>query len=313
MNDKISPVFYIFILDVFLLIFLSPYICFSGTESNKTWEFYGKSQGGSAYYYSKKNTTTSSDIISVWSYKTVTDEERKEKIESIKKYNSEESTKYQNYAYSISLLEIDCKKKLNRAKEIIFYTKDGEILDHAILNSEWESVLPKSIGEILYQKLCIPEKKPDLMPPKVEAAVKPAKTETTRIAPLKTKDSDKNDLIQYGKFQGSVYSYNKTSIKHKTNNVVQVWRKLTYSNEHKERDIQMLVKSGLYTRQQLERLSYDLTLYEINCENSRSRLISIICYDMNDNVLLQRSNDKAKWEYIAPKSEEYYLRKQVCE
>jgi hypothetical protein len=309
MNDKTSPVFSLCFLVVFLFVFLFPYICFSGPESNKTWEFYGKSKGGSAYYYSRTDTTTSSDIIAVWSYKTITDDERKEKIESIKKYNLEESTKYLHYAYSISLLEIDCKKKLNRAKEIIFYNNEGKILDHDIFNSEWESIISKSIGEILYQNICINEKKPYVGPLKA----KPAKIETTRTGPPKMKDSDKNNWVQYGKFKGSVYSYNKGSIKHKTKNVAQVWRKLIYSNEHKERDIQMLVKSGLYTRQQLERLSYDLTLYEIDCKNNRSRLTSIICYDKNDNRLLQRSNDKAKWESIAPKAEEYYLRKQICE
>lgn len=290
------------------IVFLSSALCFSEPASNK-WEFYGKSKGGSLYYYNKATASQSADITTVWSYKTITDNERKEKVESVRKDNMEESIKYQQGDYSISRIEIDCHKRLNRVKEILFYDKEGTILDHGIFNNEWESIAPQSMADLLYQKICVTEKKSYTeKPDKMSAKIKSAGPES-----LKIKKREKHDWIPYGRLiQGSVYAYDKANIKYKEKNIVQVWRKLTYSNDHREKDIQKLVKSGLYTREQLEKLSYDLTLHEIDCKNKRSRLTNIICYDMYDNVLFQRSNNKAKWKNIMPESQLDFLQKQAC-
>jgi hypothetical protein len=141
----------------------------------------------------------------------------------------------------------------------------------------------------------------------------PAKTKSAEIKSSTTKKTDKYDWVQYGRpLNGSVYAYDKASITYKEKNIVRVWRKLTYSEEHREKDIQQLVKSGLYTKAQLEKLSYDLTLHEIDCKNKRSLLLNIICYDRYDNVLLKRSNHNAPWKQIVPDSQTDLLRKQVC-
>lgn len=304
--------FYLYFLPLVLLIL--PSVGFCATESNVKWEFYGKSKTGNTYYYSVTGATASPDVVSVWSYKTVTDDEKKEKIESVKKENPEDTIKYRDYAYSISKLEVDCPKKISRAKEIILYSTAGRILDDAVLNSEWEKIAPGSIGEMLYQKICVGGKKPVSEPPRTEPNAKPA-AETKKVTPepVKSQKSDKDTWIEYGKFKGSVYAYNKNSIKRTSNNIIQVWRKLTYSDAHRERDIQMLVKTGAYSRKQLEKLWYDVTLDEIDCKKNRARSISITCYDTSNNVILQRSNDKAKWQFIVPKSHEYYLKQQVCD
>jgi hypothetical protein len=292
-----------------LLVLLSSVSCFSEPAAGKSWEFYGRSKGGSSYYYNKATMPESSDITTVWSYKTITDQERKEKIESIKKYNTEESIKYHQYDYSMSRIEIDCKKRLNRVKEIISYDKEGKILEQGIFNNEWESIAAQSMADSLYQKICVAEKKTDMKKSdRMSTKIKSAEIESS-----KTKKTDKHDWVQYGRpLNGSVYAYDKASINYKGNNLVRVWRKLTYSDEHREKDIQKLVKSGLYTKEQLEKLSYDLTLHEIDCRDKRSRLINIICYDRYDNVLLKRSNNDSKWKQIIPESQEDLLQKQVC-
>ncbi len=282
-----------------LLVSVFPMICFSEPARHQAWEFYGQSKSGSVYYYSKKNITEAADTQTVWSYKTITDNERKEKIESIKQYNMEESIQYQHYDYSISLIEIDCKKRRHRVKEIISYNKGGKILDHGVFHNEWEHIISQSMADILYQKVCVAEQKPV--------------REQAETKPLKMNKNDKQDWVQYGRLiLGSVYSYDKANIKFKSKDLVQVWCKLKYSDKHREKDIQKLVRSGLYTKKQLENLSYDLTLHEIDCKNKRSRLIDIICYDIYDNVLFQRSNHKAKWKHIVPESQEDLLRKQIC-
>lgn len=289
--QKIGFVKFILLHVLFLSVCLFSPLCFSEPAGNKTWEYYAKSQGGSVYYYNIANSSKSSHVKSVWSYKTITDDERKEKIESLKKHTSEESVKYQDYDYSISMLEIDCIKRLNKVKEILYYDHKGKVINQDIINSAWERIAPNSVGEILHKKICATENKSSIQP-----AI-----------------NYKNNWIQYGRIiQGSVYLYDKNSIKHKAKNVVHVWRKLIYSHAHKERDIQKLVKSGRYTRGQLENLAYDLTLHEIDCRKNLSRLTSIICYDASGNILLQRSNDNAKWKKIVPKSQEDYLQKQIC-
>lgn len=289
--QKIGFVKFILLHVLCLSVCLFSPLCFSEPAGNKTWEYYAKSQGGSVYYYNIANSNKSSNVKSVWSYKTITDDERKEKIESLKKHTSEESIKYQDYDYSISMLEIDCIKKLNKVKEILYYDHKGKVINQDIKNSAWEHIAPNSVGEILHKKICATENKSSIQP-----AI-----------------NYKNNWIQYGRIiQGSVYLYDKNSIKQKAKNVVHVWRKLIYSHAHKERDIQKLVKSGRYTRGQLENLAYDLTLHEIDCRNNFSRLTSIICYDASGNILLQRSNDNAKWKKIVLKSQEDYLQKQIC-
>lgn len=303
--------FYLYFLLSFLFTILCASVCFSDARSNVKWDFYGKSKTGSNYYYSITGPASSADVVSVWSYKTVTDDEKNLKIESLKKENPEEAIKYRDYAYSISKLDVDCPKKLSRAREIILYTTEGRILDDAVLNNEWENVAPQSIGEMLYQKVCAGGKNIYTEPPRSEPTAKPAVTRTPE--PVKSKDSDKGNWIEYGRYKGSVYFYDKNSIKRPSKNIIQVWRKLTYSDEHRERDIRMLVKTGAYTKKQLEKLWYDVTLDEIDCEKNRVRSISIICYDTGNNVLLRRDNPKAKWQYIIPQSHEFYLKKRVCE
>lgn len=149
------------VLCIFLLIivFSTPSICFSQPDSKK-WEFYGKDIEGSMYFYKKRTIRKSSKII-VRTYQTVTDDERKEEIERVKKYNIEESLKYQNYDHIVSLYEIDCRNKLVNIKQIIDCDNRGGIL-YSVKNknSEWKSIIPGSTMESLYQKLCVNQKKP---------------------------------------------------------------------------------------------------------------------------------------------------------
>lgn len=146
----------------FSLVLTFASICSSEPAGNKTWEFYGTSKGGGSYYFSKINNAKSADVTSVWRYKTITDIERKEKIESLRQYKPDKSIKYKNYSYNIARIEINCKRKLNRVVESMSYDHKGNILEHGIFDNEWESIIPQSMNEKLYQKKCLTEDNPSI-------------------------------------------------------------------------------------------------------------------------------------------------------
>ena len=139
-----------------IIFFSIPSIGFSAQPNPKIWKTLEYNS-----YYNIKIITTSSDTILVWTYKTVTDDTRKKRIEEVKRYDLERSIKYQQYHHEAVLWEIDCKKRLWRLKDIIDFDNNEKALDrYRYENSEWESITPNSRGELLYQKICVIEKKP---------------------------------------------------------------------------------------------------------------------------------------------------------
>ena len=94
-----------------VMVFSFPSLCFSAQPDSKVWESFD-----SDWYYNKTNMDKSSYIISVWVYKYVTNENRKEKIEIIKKSDLDKSIKYQKFDHYLSLWEIDTKNKQKRLR-----------------------------------------------------------------------------------------------------------------------------------------------------------------------------------------------------
>jgi hypothetical protein len=124
---------------------------------SKVWEYFGKDSGGGVYYYNK---TSMTNIISFKLYYIVTDDERKERIERIKKYDLKKSVEYQNYDHDISEVEIDCNNKLTKVKEFTEYDNQGNVLKHNVnKDSEWKSILPGSREEF-YKINCVTPNKP---------------------------------------------------------------------------------------------------------------------------------------------------------
>jgi hypothetical protein len=134
-----------------IIFFSLPSMGFSAQPNPKIWKTLEYNS-----YYNIKIITTSSDTILVWTYKTVTDDTRKKRIEEVKKYDLERSTKYQQYHHEAVLWEIDCKKKLCKLKDIIDFDNNEKVLDRYRYNdTEWESILPNSRVELLYRRTCI--------------------------------------------------------------------------------------------------------------------------------------------------------------
>lgn len=151
MNTK----FYLLLI-LLLTVIAFPSLCFAEQPNPKIWEPLGYHS-----YYNKKIITKSPDIRLVWTYKSVTNDAREKRVEEVKKYDLEKSIKYQNYHHETVLWNIDCKNKLIMMDEFIDFDKNGQVIDRYIFNnSEWESIVPKSGSERLYQNVCIPQKKP---------------------------------------------------------------------------------------------------------------------------------------------------------
>ncbi len=121
-----------------------------------------------------------------------------------------------------------------------------------------------------------------------------------------------SDWLEYGRSnKGDVYSYNKTSIKQRTADVLQVWEKKIISDKSREEDIEYYRSQRLSTKG-YEKLSYKLILQEIDCKKKTYRILSIIEYDTDDHVLDSLSFDKPDWGSITPGSVIDALRGKVC-
>jgi hypothetical protein len=133
----------------------SPAICFSEQPDPKVWEYLSDN-----FYYNKTNLIKSSDTISVWTYRTITDDERKYLIEHFRKSDLEKSKKYQSLDHQTMLLEIDCRKKLSKIEKLVNYNDKKNILyEETYKNSEWTDIIPESKLDETYKKICLtPEK-----------------------------------------------------------------------------------------------------------------------------------------------------------
>jgi hypothetical protein len=158
---KISSVISLSFVVLFLLVFLFPSICFSEQPNSKEWEYYGKDNYGRIYYYNKTNITKSSDIISIQNYTIDSEDSKRIMVERWKNIDTEKSLKYQHYDHTIFMDEFDCKKKLTRRNEYIWYDDKGNVLDkYKKENSEWKNIVPDSVSEELYKRVCVTPKEP---------------------------------------------------------------------------------------------------------------------------------------------------------
>jgi len=128
-----------------------PSICFSKQPDSKIWEFLSDN-----FYYNKTNLIESSDIISVWTYRTIADEEKKYLIEHFKKSDAEKSKKYQTLDHQTMLIDIDCRKKLSKIEKIENYDdRENVLYEETFKNGEWTSITPESKLDKTYNKLCV--------------------------------------------------------------------------------------------------------------------------------------------------------------
>lgn len=101
--------------------------------------------------------------------------------------------------------------------------------------------------------------------------------------------------VEYGtSSQGDVYSYNKSSVKLITADIIQVWQRYDFAHPVKS------VKSTTVLRQ-------------IDCQLSRSKVMSVIDYDFYGGVLHNSTDEDSDWQDIPPDSRIDGLKKILCE
>ncbi|MGV8059718.1 MAG: surface-adhesin E family protein [Smithellaceae bacterium] len=140
-----------------MIVFLSfPSICFSEQPNPKIWKYFGYNS-----YYNIKILRITPGIPLVWTYKIVTDDTREKTIEKVKKYDLDKSIKYKDYHHDCLLWEIDCKQRLIRVKDYIEFDKNDIVLNrYRFNNNEWDSIVTNSMGDTLYNKVCVTQAKP---------------------------------------------------------------------------------------------------------------------------------------------------------
>ena len=121
-----------------------------------------------------------------------------------------------------------------------------------------------------------------------------------------------DDWVEYGiSYDDNVYFYNKVNIKRTTKDIVQVWGKVVFSKEGREKYIEEMRNRGMST-EGYDKLSHNLDLEEIDCKNQRYKFLSITHYDTEGRVLNSGSSDESNWSDISPDSTMDTLRKEVC-
>jgi len=314
---KISSVISLSFIVLFLLVVSLPSICFSEQPDSYVWELIGNNSFG-IYYYNKTNITKSSDIISVWIYQTPTDDSKEGVIESVKKNNLEKSITYKNYEHTMGLNEIDCKNRKVLQTNLIFYDDKNNILDnYTIDNSKWTDIPPDTLFNILYNKICVTEKKPNVETPKVELPnvtppnaeapkldlpnVTPPKVEPPKVTPT-IPDSKVWEL--YGKTsEGGVYYYNKTNM----TNIISFRLYYIVTDDEKKERIERTKKYDLNKSIEYQNYDHDISEVEIDCNNRLTKVKEFTEYDNQGNVLKHNINKDSEWKSILPGSiEEFY-------
>jgi hypothetical protein len=139
-----------------IIIASFPSICFSEPPNPKIWKYLGYNS-----YYNIKILRITPDIPLVWTYKIVTDDAREKTIEKVKKYDLDKSIKYKDYHHDGLLWEIDCKQRLIRVRDYIEFDKNDIVLNrYRFNNNEWDSIVTNSMGDKLYNKVCVAQEKP---------------------------------------------------------------------------------------------------------------------------------------------------------
>ncbi len=129
-------------------------------SEERNWRFIGTSKTETVWYIDIDNLDRlSGDIISVW-LKTVparTDAdfvEGEENTESILKKIQARS--FGDYEYTLGLWEMDCSKTVFRILYFAAYGKQDEVVASSLTtDAEWSSIVPGSVSETMYDRLCV--------------------------------------------------------------------------------------------------------------------------------------------------------------
>jgi hypothetical protein len=120
-----------------------------------------------------------------------------------------------------------------------------------------------------------------------------------------------DDWVEYGENDGGSFLYSKVNIK-RTEDTVQVWEKMVLSDKGRESEIEERRRRGKGATEGYDKLSYILSLDEIDCKKELTKTLSLTYYNTDDVVLARYSFEKPDSIPIPPGSVRDALRKIVC-
>lgn len=131
-----------------LIAFLSGLLFFWSGEvwGGSPWKHYGTNEYGSYYYDTETLTQPLKEIYRVWVQSAYTNR-------GISRWVQGGGEEFQNLGYTLILIELNCVDRSIRSLQIIFYSKNAEVLK-PINAKEWEFFAPSSMSEALYEVLC---------------------------------------------------------------------------------------------------------------------------------------------------------------
>ncbi|MGA9109001.1 MAG: surface-adhesin E family protein [Smithella sp.] len=290
-------------ISLIVIVFLFPSLCFSQRPDPDKWEHYGVNS-----YYNKTNITKSSDIVSVWTYTIVTDDIREKTIKIKKEEDLEKSVKYQNFDHIVMWSEIDCAFKVWRKDEIEFYDDKENVLDQQKnIYSEWGNIVPDSLMERLYNKVCVIQTDSSAKP--VKPPRKAMDSSATPVAipgttPVKTLGKSWEYLSD------NVY-YNKRNVT-KSSNLISVWTYNIVTDDFREQKIEAIKKNDFEKSRKYQYYDHNVVSSEINCRKRVARTKMYIDYDDAGEVLTSYTYKNREWKDITHGSPGEKLYQKLC-
>jgi hypothetical protein len=111
------------------------------------WKHYGDDEKFSAYYDVQSITRPSKNIVRVWLRWDWTEK-------GVMVMVGDFGKKYENLSHSIDLHEINCVEKTIHSLSLTAYDNKRGVIYSSSSPLKWDSIVPGSIIEILYKKVC---------------------------------------------------------------------------------------------------------------------------------------------------------------
>ncbi len=111
------------------------------------WVIYGHTRHGEFYYDVSHLSMASANSFKIWDKVVYTKE-------GVDLYVETSGVQFGSLTHSVNLKEIDCARKKIRILQSTHYSQHGRTISVEENLTEWSSIVPESISELLYEKVC---------------------------------------------------------------------------------------------------------------------------------------------------------------
>jgi hypothetical protein len=118
-----------------------------GQSSNVRCKWHADDEFSFWYYDSKSITHPSENIVRVWTRRIYTENGRTDLVSNM-------GARYRDTGYTDIYMELNCAKKMSHPLSVIFYSKEGDIINSSSYVWKWNFIPPKSVNARLYQEIC---------------------------------------------------------------------------------------------------------------------------------------------------------------